>query len=83
MKSLTAANFAGSWNEGLAQVLARLTTLGIQPSLEGDLGKQIALRDYLPSRVTVAKPEPVYANMFSLHLPETMLVGADRKLSHL
>jgi hypothetical protein len=74
MKSLTAANFAGSWNEGLAQVLARLTTLGIQPSLEGDLGRQIALRDYLPSRVTVAKPEPVYANMFSLHLPETMLI---------
>lgn len=74
MKALTAANFAGSWNEGLAQALARLKSLGIEPSLEGDLGKQIALRDYLPSRVTVAKPEPVYANMFSLHLPLAMLI---------
>jgi hypothetical protein len=55
-------------------VLARLATLGIRPDLEGDLGKQIALRDYLPSRVTVAKPEPVYANMFSLQLPAAMLI---------
>lgn len=74
MRSVVAANFAGSWNEGLANALARLAMLGIRPELEGDLGKQIALRDYLPSRVTVAKPEPVYANMFSLHLPSTMLI---------
>lgn len=74
MKSVAAASFADSWNDGLAKVLARLTTLGIHPGLEGDLGKQIALRDYLPSRVTVAKPEPVYANMFSLHLPLSMLI---------
>lgn len=74
MKSVAAADFAGSWNDALAQALARLTTLGIRPDLQGDLGKQIALRDYLPSRVTVAKPEPVYANMFSLHLPSAMLI---------
>lgn len=74
MKSVAAANFAGSWNDGLAQVLARLATLGIRPDLEGDLGRQIALRDYLPSRVTIAKPEPVYANMFALQLPAAMLI---------
>ena len=74
MKSLAAANFVASWNDGLAEALARLATLGIRPGLEGDLRKQIALRDYLPSRVTVAKPEPVYANMFSLHLPAAMLI---------
>jgi hypothetical protein len=74
MKSVSVANFGDSWNDGLAQVLARLPTLGIQPDLEGDLGKQIALRDYLPSRVTVAKPEPVYANMFALQLPAAMLI---------
>jgi hypothetical protein len=74
MKSLAAANFAASWNEGLAQVLARLSSLGIEPNLEGNLGKQIALRDYLPTRVTVAKPEPVYANMFALSLPSAMLI---------
>ena len=74
MKAVAPANFAGSWSEGLDQVLARLAMLGIKPALEGDLGKQIALRDYLPSRVTVAKPEPVYANMFSLHLPSAMII---------
>ena len=74
MKAVAPANFAGSWSEGLDQVLARLAMLGIKPDLEGDLGKQIALRDYLPSRVTVAKPEQVYANMFSLHLPSAMLI---------
>jgi hypothetical protein len=74
MRSVAAANFAGSWNDGLAQMLARLETLGIRPDLEGDLGKQIALRDYLPTRVTVAKPEPVYANMFALQLPAAMLI---------
>lgn len=74
MRFVAAANFASSWNEGIAQLLARLATLGIRPSLEGDLGKQIALRDYLPSRVTVAKPEPVFANMFALHLPAAMLI---------
>lgn len=74
MRSVAAANFAASWNEGIAQVLARLAALGIRPSLEGDLGKEIALRDYLPSRVTVYKPEPVFANMFALHLPAAMLI---------
>lgn len=74
MKSLAAANFDESWNDGLTQVLARLASLGVQPDLEGDLGRQIALRDYLPTRVTVAKPETVYANMFALQLPAGMLI---------
>ena len=74
LKSVAAANFAASWSDGLAQALARLTALGIRPELAGDLGRQIALRDYLPTRVTVAKPEPVFANMFSLHLPAAMLI---------
>jgi hypothetical protein len=74
MRSIAAANFAESWNDGISQVLARLETLGIRPSLEGELGKQIALRDYLPTRVTVAKPEPVFANMFALQLPTAMLI---------
>ena len=68
------ADFRDSLNVGLGQVLARLGALGIKPSLELDRGRQIALRDYLPTRVTVAKPEPVFANVFPLHLPKTMLV---------
>lgn len=74
LRSLTPAYFNDSWNVGLEQVLARLSTLGITPTLDPKRGRQIALRDYLPTRVTVAKPEPVYANVFPLHLPESMLV---------
>lgn len=71
---LALADFRDSWNVGLEQVLARLCTLGIKPSLDAERGRQIALRDYLPTRVTVAKPEPVFANVFPLELPKTMLV---------
>ncbi|WP_207003578.1 hypothetical protein [Trinickia mobilis] len=74
LAKLVPAAFAESWNVGLGQVLARLNTLGIKPMLDLDRGRQIALRDYLPTRVTVAKPEPVYANVFPLQLPESMLL---------
>ena len=74
LKPLTGASFANSWNAGLEQVLARLATLGAIPKLEAEQGRQIALRDYLPTRVAVAKPEPVVANVFSLRLPATMLL---------
>jgi len=71
---LAPADFKASWNTGLSQVLARIGSLGIKPSLDLDRGRQIALRDYLPTRVTVATPEPVFANVFPLQLPKTMLI---------
>ena len=74
LKPLTGASFASSWDTGLEQVLARLATLGAMPKFEAEQGRQIALRDYLPTRVTVAKPEPVVANVFPLRLPTTMLL---------
>ena len=74
LAKLAPAEFNNSWNVGLDQVLTRLSALGIKPSLDLDRGRQIALRDYLPTRVTAAKPEPVFANVFPLQLPKTMLV---------
>lgn len=74
LANLAPADFWDSWNAGLGQVLSRLGALGIKPSLDPERGRQIALRDYLPTRVTVAKPEPVFANVFPLQLPRTMLV---------
>ena len=79
MRGVAAANFATSWNEGLAQILERLASLGIRPSMDKEQGRQIALADYLPTRVTTAKPEPVYANLFKLALPATMLLFDLRK----
>lgn len=74
LTKLESADFKNSWNVGLDQVLTRLGALGITPSLDRDRGRQIALRDYLPTRVTVSKPEPVFANVFPLQLPKTMLI---------
>lgn len=74
LKPLSAASFSDSWKTGLGQVLSRLTIVGDVPKLEVGKGRQIALRDYLPTRVTVAKPEPVVANVFPLRLPATMLL---------
>ncbi|MCG8430773.1 MAG: hypothetical protein MJA29_06355 [Candidatus Omnitrophica bacterium] len=71
---LEPADFKNSWIIGLDQVIARLKTLGVKPPFDHERGRKIALRDYLPTRVTVAKPEPIFANVFSLHLPKSMNV---------
>lgn len=74
LAKLIPADFSNSWNMGLEQVLTRLASQGIKPSIDPERGRQIALRDYLPTHVTVAKPEPVFANIFPLQLPKTMLI---------
>jgi hypothetical protein len=74
VKTISPAAFTVSWTLGLQQVLERLGALGVKPELDPERGRQIALRDYLPTRVTVAKPEPVFANVFPLRLPPTMLI---------
>lgn len=74
LKSVSPASFTDSWDQGLKQVLTKLSALGLEPTLDRERGKQIALGDYLPTRVTTAKPEPVFANVFPLRLPQTMLV---------
>lgn len=73
LSKLVPADFCESWSIGLPQVISRLMALGIKPALDIERGRQIALRDYLPTHVTVAKPEPVFANVFPLRLPKTML----------
>jgi hypothetical protein len=62
------------WSAGLEQILGRLAALGVGPTLDLERGRQIALGDYLPTRVTAARPEPVFANVFPLQLPQSMLV---------
>jgi hypothetical protein len=74
LRKIEPAYFSASWRTGLEEVLARLAALGIKPALDAERGRQIALREYLPTRVTVTKPEPVFANVFPLQIPKTMLV---------
>lgn len=74
LRTIEPAYFGVSWGSGLESVLSRLASLGIKPALDAERGRQIALRDYLPTRVTVAKPEPVFANVFPLQVPQSMFV---------
>lgn len=74
LSKVVPADFTSSWDLGLRQVLARLGSLGLKPWLEPERGRQIALRDYLPTRVTVAKPERVFSNVFPLQVPSSMLI---------
>jgi len=73
LTKLVAADFSSSWREGLNAVLDALSSSGIRPSLAVERGTQIALRDFLPSQVTIAKPEPVFANVFAMTVPTSML----------
>lgn len=73
LNKLVAADFSSSWREGLSAVLDSLSSSGIGPSLAAERGAQIALRDFLPSQVTIAKPEPVFANVFAMTVPSSML----------
>jgi len=74
LKSLVAANFHDSWATGLSDVLNRLKANGISPTLDRERGREIALREYLPQRVTMAKPEKVFANVFKVKVPSSMKV---------
>ena len=79
LSKLVAADFSSSWRDGLNAVLDALSSSGIRPSLAAERGAQIALRDFLPSQVTIAKPEPVFANVFNMTVPTSML---DIRMSH-
>lgn len=68
------ADFNESWKTGLFQVIKQLNSLGVNPSLDSERGKKIALRDYLPLQLTIPQPEPVIANLFDLQLPEIMYI---------
>lgn len=72
--SVMFAEFHESWKTGLSQVIKQLNSLGVNPSLDLERGKQIALRDYLPLQLTIPKPEPVIANLFDVQLPEVIYI---------
>lgn len=68
------ARFDSSLAAGLAQVLEHLQTSGITPRHSPEQGAQVALRAYVPEPVTKASPEPVFANVFKVTVPASLLV---------
>lgn len=73
IEKLVAADFSSSWRVGLQDVLKALSSAGVAPSIDPDRAAQIALGDFLPTQVTIAKPEPVFANVFPMTIPRSML----------
>jgi len=68
------ARFDGSWSVGLRNVLDRLATKGIQPNVDAERAKGIALREYVPVPVTIPAPERVFANVFPVRIPSSILI---------
>jgi hypothetical protein len=74
VQELAGTDFTCGWAVGLKGVTEALEAHGIRPALTGDQGKIIALRSYVPQPVTKESPERVYANTFSVTVPDAILV---------
>lgn len=69
------ALFTQSWAKGLDDVLAALRSRGIAPSLEEGQGAAIALRAYMPEPLTKPEPQDVYANVFHVQVPKSLIIS--------
>ena len=74
VQQLAGSDFTCGWAAGLKGVTEALEAHGIRPALTADQGKIVALRSYVPQPVTKDSPEPVYANTFSVTVPDAILV---------
>lgn len=68
------ARFYESWSIGIQDVLKRLESRGVARHYESNQGRSIALRAYVPEPVTKAAPERIFANVFRVSLPKSILV---------
>ena len=74
LADLAASDFSKSWAAGLASVIASLNATGVSQTFDGDQGKAIALRSYVPEPVTKQVPETVYSNAFPVTVPNAVHV---------
>jgi hypothetical protein len=73
-QQLAGSDFSCGWAAGLKGVTEALQAQGVQPALTQNQGKTIALRSYVPQRVTKDSPERVYTNTFPVTVPDGILV---------
>lgn len=71
---ISPARFQTSWATGLTDVLQNLQSRGVAPALDSTQGRAIALRAYVPESVIRATPERVFANVFPVTVPNSILV---------
>lgn len=68
------ARFDNGWSVGLKSLLKGLESNGVLPNVESDQGKAIALKAYMPEPVTKLVSEKVYANVFSVTVPKSIMI---------
>lgn len=68
------ARFDLGWSAGLNAVLAGLSAKGVRPDLDRAKGTHIALQAYMPEPVTKAVSEKVYANVFQVDVPQSIII---------
>lgn len=71
---LAMADFARGWSVGLQAVLDAFQGSGLDPVLDSQQGRAIALRSYVPEPVTKEQPEHVFANVFRTIVPSAIQI---------
>ena len=74
LASIVPARFDRSWSVGLTEIERQLKHSGVPKSLASELGRRIALSTYQTEPLLRSEPEAVYANMFPVRVPNTLLV---------
>jgi hypothetical protein len=74
LRDLTPVRFDEHWSEGLRGLLDTLQLKGVTAALDKSRGRAIALRSYVPEPVTQAKSERVFANVFRVTVPSSVIV---------
>ena len=75
------ARFDSGWPIGLKGILEGLYARGIQPAFDEKKGQSIALRAYMPEPVTKPVSEKLYANVFSVSVPNSIFVCVTKPVS--
>ena len=69
---LIPARFYRGWSPGLSEVVKQLEHDGVAKPLELSIGRRVALKAYMTEPLLKAEPEFVYANEFSVKVPEAI-----------
>lgn len=79
LNSLVPIDFSNKWGSGLKFLLQSLSAKGVMPTLSDVQGTSIALRAYVPEPVTKQSPERVFANVFAVSIPKSIVVSNLRR----
>ena len=81
LRSLTPIRFDRGWLAGLAGLLDALEVRGVAAVFDGERGRAVALRSYVPESLTRPIPEHLYANVFRVTVPAGLIACEIEEMS--